>query len=84
VRVLKRGQGRRVLPRLARRRQEHPHQQLIGLDRRVVAVLQQHGPLHDAAAESLSQLTVDGPLDSARLGVVHRGGFLAVRSKSTT
>ena len=54
-----------------RRRDEHPHQQLARWDRRIVAVLQQHGPLHRAGEETLPQLVIDYPLDLVKLGPFH-------------
>ena len=71
VRVLERGQGLLVLRPLARRRDEHPHHELAGLDGRVVVVLEEDRAQHRAVGESLPQLAVDDPLDPARLGLVH-------------
>jgi hypothetical protein len=67
------GQGLLVLVRLARRRHEHPHQQLARRDRRVVAVLQQLGPLHRANQETLPQLVIDDPFDLVKLAPLHDG-----------
>ncbi len=63
VGLLPGGQGLFVVRRLLRRRDEHPDHQLSRLDGRVVAVLQQHGPLHRALAEPLLHSVVDGPFD---------------------
>ena len=71
VGALPRGQGPLVVLRAVRRRYEHPHQQLTRLDRRVVAVLQQHGPLHRAREEALPQFVVDNPFDLVKLGPFH-------------
>ena len=75
VGVLPRGQGLLVVLRPIRRRDEHPHQQLSRLDRRVVAVLQQHGPLHRAGEETLPQLVIDNPFDLVKLGLFHGGSI---------
>ena len=70
--VLPLGQGLIVVFLPVRRRYEHPHQQLTRFDRRVVAVLQQHGPLYRADQETLSQLVIDNPFDLVTLGPFHR------------
>ena len=69
VGVLPRGQ--RLLRRPVRGRDEHPHHQLSPFDGRVVAVLQQHGPLHRADAEPLLHLVVDNSFDHGLLGLIH-------------
>ena len=58
---------------------EHPHHELARLDRRVVAVLQQHGPLHRPGAETLLHLVVDDPFDHGLLGPFH-GASTRIRS----
>ena len=68
---LPRGEGLLVVFRPVRRRYEHPHQQLTRFDHRVVAVLQQHGPLHRAGEEALPQLVIDNPLDLIKLAPFH-------------
>ena len=70
---LPRGQGLLVVLRAVRRRDEHPHQQLTRLDRRVVAVLQQHGPLRRPGEEALPQLVIDNPFDLVELSPFHGG-----------
>ena len=65
------GEGLVVVFRPVRRRYEHPHQQLTRFDHRVVAVLQQHGPLHRADQETLPQLVIDNPFDLVKLGPFH-------------
>ncbi len=66
VSALPRGQTR-----LVRRLDEHPHQELARLDRRVVAVLQQHGPLHRPGAEALLHLVVDDSFHHGLPGPFH-------------
>ena len=72
--ALPRGQARPV-----RRLDEHPHHELARLDRRVVAVLQQHGPPHRARGETLPHLVVDDPFDHGLLGPFH-GASTRIRS----
>ena len=57
--------------RLVRRLDEHPHQELARLDRRVVAVLQQNGPLHRPGAEALLHLVVDDSFHHGLPGPFH-------------
>ena len=66
--LLPRGQARLVV-----RLDEHPYHQLARRDRRVVAVLQQHGPPHRARGETLLHLVVDDPFDHGLLGPFHGG-----------
>ena len=47
--------------------------QLTRLDRRVVAVLQQHGPLHRAGRKRSLSLVIDNPFDLVKLGPFHGG-----------
>ena len=56
-------QGLLVAGRLARRRDEHPDHQLSRPDRRVIAMVQQHGPLHRSRGEPILYRVVDDPLD---------------------
>ena len=44
---------------------------LTRLDRRVVAVLQQHGSLHRAREEPRPQLVIDNPFDLIKLAPFH-------------
>ena len=78
VSALPRGQAR-----LVRRLDEHPHHELARLDRRVVAVLQQHGPPHRARGETLPHLVVDDPFDHGLLGPFH-GASTRIRSPGST
>src|ERR1700744_4542139 len=65
-----------------RRDDEHPDQQLVRLQGRVVPVLDQRRPLHGPRRETLRDLAVDQLLKPCRFALIHAGLPVARRQAS--